>query len=251
MAQKPISQSVLVDEIAKKEWLGDLIITALGPEATDQQKEAFARFSELAKRTRQNLNCADRFNQLFGPVGWIAHESMPVPLLVETVTLAESGFVDKAEAILIERHDANAVQNRFSQLRRARRFKPRMELLQFALDDYRAGRFHACTPVVLMMIDGITTEISKNRKGIFNKESEVFHPDSIVGQGLPLLKKLLTRQCNQTTSARNKVPFRHGILHGRLLGYANRIVAAKAWALLFYVHDWVQLIEPKPTAKRK
>lgn len=248
---KLISKSSLAEDLGNKQRLAELIMTGLGQDATDRQKEAFERFSEQASRTEQNLNYADRFNRLFAQLGWIAHESMPIPLLVETVTLAEEGSWDKAEAILVERHGASAVQNRFSQLRKARRFKHRMALLELALEDYKAQRFHACIPVVLMMIDGISVEVSKNRKGIFNQGSEVYHPDSIVGHGLPLLKHLLTRQCNQTNSARGKVPFRHGILHGRLLGYANEFVAAKAWALLFYVHDWVQIIEPRVAKNRK
>jgi len=49
------------------------------------------------------------------------------------------------------------------------------------------------------------------------------------------------------------IPYRNGILHGRDLGYANKIVAAKCWATLFAVGDWARALQegrkyPRPPA---
>lgn len=51
------------------------------------------------------------------------------------------------------------------------------------------------------------------------------------------------------------IPFRHGILHGRDLGFANKLVAAKSWAALFALGEWARKVErgekepPAPTPK--
>jgi hypothetical protein len=46
------------------------------------------------------------------------------------------------------------------------------------------------------------------------------------------------------------MPYRHGILHGVDLGYANALVAAKAWAALFAAGSYAKTLEasqaPKP-----
>ncbi len=39
-------------------------------------------------------------------------------------------------------------------------FRPRMTLAQKALNDYREGRYHACVPVVLALMDGMVNELN-------------------------------------------------------------------------------------------
>ena len=56
--------------------------------------------------------------------------------------------------------------------------------------------------------------------------------------GLPDLVELMASPRGHTTAGPIDVPYRHGILHGRDLGYGNRLVAAKAWAALFSLRDW-------------
>lgn len=43
----------------------------------------------------------------------------------------------------------------------------------------------------------------------------------------------MTRSRNKTTTEDLTLPLRHGILHGRDLGYSNQMVAAKCWAVGF------------------
>jgi hypothetical protein len=37
--------------------------------------------------------------------------------------------------------------------------------------------------------------------------------------------------------------YRHGILHGRDINYANKTVAAKCWAALFALNDWARAVK--------
>jgi len=74
--------------------------------------------------------------------------------------------------------------------------------------------------------------------------------DSISAQegGLPDLVELMASPRYETTAGPIEVPYRHGILHGRDLGYASRIVAVKAWAALFSLRDWAIKFERGETS---
>jgi hypothetical protein len=48
---------------------------------------------------------------------------------------------------------------------------------------------------------------------------------------------------DKTTTEELSLPYRNGILHGRDLGFANKVVAAKCWAALFAIRDWADAIK--------
>jgi hypothetical protein len=76
-----------------------------------------------------------------------------------------------------------------------------------------------------------------------------------------VLKEILSANRKKTSEDMIFMPYRNGILHGRDLGYANRVVAAKSWAALFAVNDWARAIKegkklpppehPAPTLKEQ
>ena len=58
-------------------------------------------------------------------------------------------------------------------------------------------------------------------------------------KGLVKLKEVFGKTRMMTRSDEIRIPFRHGIVHGMDLGYNNKYVAAKCWATLFAVRDWI------------
>jgi len=116
-------------------------------------------------------------------------------------------------------------------------------LAEKAKEDYLAGRYHACVPVVLTIIDGIVNDIEQ--KGFFAQGVDLTAWDSIAAHssGLQKLSKLLNSARKKTNTETITVPYRHGILHGRDLGYANKVVAAKTWATLFTIRDWAMAVK--------
>ena len=42
----------------------------------------------------------------------------------------------------------------------------------------------------------------------------------------------------KTVVTQISMPFRHGIIHGRDLGYANKLVSTKAFFALFAMREW-------------
>jgi len=114
-----------------------------------------------------------------------------------------------------------------SRLKGIEEFQPRAWLIYKALDDYLAERYHACVPVVLMMIDGFVNDLEQ--KGFFATNIDLTVWDTIAAHdsGLNTLTTIFGKSRTKTTSEEINSPYRNGILHGRDLGYDNRKVAAK------------------------
>lgn len=187
----------------------------------------------------------DAFNEYFSERGWIAYESMNFPLMFEAVELARDGKLDEAENALVEYYDAENLGFLVNRLIGIDEFRPRMDLTKKALNDYLEGRYYACIPLVLMMIDGFVNDIED--KGFFASGIDLTIWDTIAAHstGLNKLTAIFGKSRKKTTTDAIDLPYRNGILHGRDLNYDNKLVAAKAWAALFALADWARAAKSK------
>lgn len=130
-----------------------------------------------------------------------------------------------------------------SRLKGIEEFQPRARLIYKALDDYLAEKYHACVPVVLMMIDGFVNDIEQ--KGFFATNIDLTVWDTIAAHdsGLNTLTTIFGRSRKKTRIEEINIPYRNGILHGRDLGYDNRKVAAKTWGALVALGDWARAVK--------
>ena len=181
----------------------------------------------------------DKFNDLFSEKGWVAHESMNYPLMKETIELAEQNKYDDAEQLIIKFYKEKG-SHLLASLKQLEEIKPRFSLIYAAFQDYQAERYHACIPVFLMMIDGVYTDVINSKKSFFNQGAEVIAFDSIAGNesGLNNIANIFRKKRGQTMTKKITLPYRHGILHGRDLGYANEVVATKVFVTLIALKDW-------------
>jgi hypothetical protein len=218
------------------------ILSVLDPsgEKFPEIASALKKVPEFQKQLEQIATIPDDFNKYYCGRGWIAHESMESAVLTSTVHLAEQGKIDDGEAVLIEYYNPEKLKFRINFIRGVVEFKPRMRLIELALTDYFEGRYHSCVPVLLMMIDGVVNDLTKDL-GLFAENVDMSAWDSIAAHesGLGELTKLIGRSRKRTNSEAIDIPYRHGILHGKELAYDNLPVAAKTWALLFSVRDWI------------
>ena len=154
------------------------------------------------------------------------------------IDLADDGRIDAAEEQLAEHYTAENMRFMLLRLYNIEEFQVRRELTEKVLDDYASERYHAAIPVLLTIIDGFVNDIEQT--GFFAACTDLEAWDSIAAHstGLSALCDVLTTTRMKTTNEEIKVPYRHGILHGRDLGYGNKLVAAKTWAALFAVADW-------------
>lgn len=218
------------------------------------------RVDELERSLKDFAVLPDRFNDLFAERGWIAYEMLKTNLMREAVELGEAGDLDAAEQLLVEHFDRDTIEWGIKFMWAAEAFRPRERLARLVLEDYLEGRYHACVPVLLMIIDGFVNDVSRS-KGFFAEGTDLTAWDSIAAhdRGLQTLAVLWRQARKKTTTDSISVPYRHGILHGRDLGYDNRLVAAKLWAALFALREWAVAVrdnrveepppEPQPTLR--
>ena len=183
---------------------------------------------------------------------------MDMEIAKKALAQAENGDFRAAEATLTEYFDPDFVERELRTMIPLRSFGPRMELTKLALDDYRVGRYHASIPVLLAQIDGLVSELHERQRGFFAEDADMQAWDSLAAhsKGLNQLSAIFRKGRRKTSTERIDIPYRHGILHGRDLGYANQIVAAKTWAALFAVREWALKVErgeldPPPPAPEK
>ncbi|HEY3444670.1 MAG TPA: hypothetical protein VGK29_28220 [Paludibaculum sp.] len=198
--------------------------------------KARREFDEFAK-------VLDRFNDLFAARGWVAYDWLSIEVAKTAIAEAEAGDMDQAEGMLVQHYGADQISLQLRTLMGLASFRPRMRLAELALIDYREGRYHACVPVVLALLDGMVNDLGN--LGFFSEHVDLTAWDSIAAcdSGINELKTLLFGPRKKTTEETVAVPYRNGILHGRDLGYDNRMVAAKSWAALFATADWARRIE--------
>lgn len=216
--------------------------------------EHLAQLPMMRKQLEEMETLADRFNTHFATRGWIAYDFLDVNLMKQVVNLADSGELDEAEELLVEFYDQENLRLLLRLLRGIEQFRPREELARLALEDHLAGRYHASVPVVLSIIDGFVNDFAS--VGFFAKDVDLTAWDSVAGHvtGLPSLSKLFSASRDRTSSEQIEIPFRNGILHGRDLGYANKVVAAKTWAALWAIREWALAVrngmkDPQPEEK--
>ncbi|MCU4744606.1 hypothetical protein [Natronoglomus mannanivorans] len=221
------------------------VLQALGVD-TDGIEEVFedANLEKMQKQAYELAEIPDRFNDLFASEGWIIYDSMDMDVAKTAIGKAESDDMDAAEQVLVECHSPDTVERKLQTMYRVEAFRPRMELAEKALEDYAADRYHACIPVVLLLMDGLVqqlhVDVHGEGRGMFCEDADLTAWDSIAAhsEGLERFVELLRKGRKTTRTEEITFPYRHGILHGMDLGYDNEIVAAKCWAALFAVREW-------------
>jgi hypothetical protein len=213
--------------------------------STEQIEVALAEVDIWEKKVALLAALPDHFNRLFAERGWIAYDLFNVDLAQAAVEKAEAGDIDGAETDLVEYYNEEHILWHLRTMQAVEAFRPRLSLVDKALDDYLQGRYHACVPVVLIQLDGLVNDFGNY--GFFTEGADLEAWDSIAAHstGLEALAKVLGKTRRKLTTETLSVPYRHGILHGRDLGYDNKMVAAKAWAALFAVREWAYKVEQK------
>lgn len=214
--------------------------------------KTFAQFQELKKQA-EILLVPDQFNDMFSKFGWIAYDSMSLDRMVSALSTERESGLAAAEQVLADYYDEETLKYGIMRFHGHPEFRKRMRLVELAKEDYLAGRFHACVPLLLSLLDGLVNDVSKH-VGFFAEGVNMTAWDSIAAHetGLMALAKIMGLGRNKTNEDSISVPYRNGILHGRELAFDNHMVAAKCWAAMFAVRDWAgALADGKVTARPK
>jgi len=225
-------------------------LAMLEERATTPEKRA--EVVRLRKEYEELSTISDSFNSSFSSRGWMAYDLMPVRVMKVALELSKSKGISSANDYLVGYYDKGVVEAGITRLWGVDPFRSRLYLIKLAYEDFLCGRYHACIPVLLMMIDGVVADAGNNL-GFFSEKSDVVAWDSIAGHesGLVAAKKIFYASRAKTEKNRIALPYRNGIMHGRDLGYANREVAAKCWGLLFCIRDVLAAKRDEEANKKK
>ena len=122
--------------------------------------EALRQLPALREQTHI-LYLPDRFNAHFAEKGWISYDSFDIDMMREAVELADTGQVEEAESRLVEYYTDQKLYWSLLRMRGVDTFRPREDLARLVKEDYLAGRYHACVPVLLMLIDGLVNRVEQ------------------------------------------------------------------------------------------
>jgi len=204
---------------------------------------------KMFEEAKELIDLPDKFNSLFSNRCWIAYESLDIKIMKKVVELGEAGDMEAAEEILVDFFSEEQLDFLVNRLKGMPTFMLRIDLILLTKIDYLEGRYHSVVPLLLLLCDGLVKDMSNN--GLFTAGVDVTAWDSIAGHisGLEKLKSILNEPRMKTTTEEIFLPYRHGILHGRDLGFNNKLLAAKCWSLLFCIGDWARSLNNKPKEK--
>lgn len=230
-------------KVIKQFWQFIRPILKIGHFDTTKMDKRLKNVDDLVRQSNELSLLPDRFNEIFLECGWISFESMDVDFLKNSIKIFDTEGIEKAEEYLADSFSPVWVERHMNYLKNSDQFFPRFGLAQKALDDYKNGRFYASILVTITLIDGWVNDLNvvdHQRQGFFAAESKLIARDSIAAHplGLVQLKSVVSRSRLVTRTEEIRIPYRHGIVHGTDLGYDNKYVAAKCWALLFAIRDW-------------
>ncbi|EPP5774575.1 hypothetical protein ACUT50_003455 [Vibrio cholerae] len=216
-----------------------------------KMEDFFNEFNNIREQAAI-LEVPDQFNERFTELGWIAYESMNMEMMQKAINIYDTEGKCAAEQFLADSYDEDTLKYGLLRFHGNRDFRKRIRLAELAQEDYLAGRYHACIPLLLSLLDGLVNDVSKH-VGFFAENVDLTDWDCIAAHetGLQTLSSILTKGRNKTNEEVITIPYRNGILHGRELAFDNKIVAAKCWAALFAARDWAGALadgkkEPKP-----
>jgi len=214
---------------------GALRLVGLGSAKLEETRQ---QLKELQAQLDQMADYPDRFNAHFAENGWLAHGSLDFDVMKRAVDQFERSGPDAGTKVLMDYFSPENLEGRLFFLNWADELCARRRLVELAFEDYRAGRYHAVIPVLLMMIDGAVNDAFGKGFHADGVELDVWDSITTADGSIHNIKSIFQRSRRKTRTERINVPYRNGILHGMDLGYDNEVVAAKCWCFLFVVADW-------------
>lgn len=184
------------------------------------------------------LDLPDRFNRAFVERGWVACESLSTDTMRAAVALHAEGRLETADEVMADTFDRDALDRLILRSHRLHKSKARSDQLAEAVALFEEGRYLAALPLILIASDGLSYDVAGF--GIFTDAADLSAFDSIVGHSssLPALLANVRASRPRTNADPLPFPYRNGILHGRDLGYGDRITCAKGWMIYQALVDW-------------
>jgi hypothetical protein len=204
--------------------------------------------ASLTRRVQRNMDDLERRLRLLAPLGWLVFEGGPDEAYQQAADLLEGGDSEAAERVLCDAWNEDRAALLRGPLHQVMDLYElpeddalvedtipfeRCQEIKEAVDLHLAGRYRGAIHISLAQLDGIAADCAENGRGLFARDGlTVTDNSTAVGHpaNLAQMRRLLTRHCPSTT--RNGRLLRHGIVHGRELGYGTATNSTKALVTL-------------------
>jgi hypothetical protein len=218
-------------------------------ETLENARSAPSRYAQIVSNIE---NVAD----LLAPLGWIAFGAIPSDRYQEAARLVADGDSEAAENLLTDAWEdrldfaLSPLLALYSDQTRREIGHERGLLMREAIESYKDERYASAITLTLTQIDGIVYDMTgKDAKSFFASGRKARHltdDKTLPGHpsGLVVLSALFTKDRKHTTL--DGELRRHGIVHGRELGYDTKRNAIKTFVALFAVVEWAA---PRDTAE--
>ena len=217
------------------------------PELMDVSEEEIAKNEKTANKLKK---LADEFNELFLSRGWVATAYTSAIAAEGAIQIAKTKGLEEGEKHIEDYYNDNwdsRFRPFFSELQQNPKIKEAFKRRQFiekALEDHKEERYYASVQNVAIQIDGIMKDLTGET---FYRKKDTKHlqaTETFAGDpsALPELAKKMSENRDETSSEPLDFLYRHGILHGRDMGYDNRHVSTKALATLLSLTELMQAI---------
>lgn len=182
--------------------------------------------------------------QHLAPLGWAMCGSWPVEDTLKVLRLARSGtspeIIDETITEFWNTKNRSALSHAVSPIRKwSNSYYPfkqilwdRVALLEKAIEHHFAGSYEASIPILHAQIEGLSIDLTGRSFFSKSKGSHPYLDDaSLAGMedNLPIVRVAFSRDVSTTGSF--GYLSRHGVLHGRDLGYATRVNSTKTIVL--------------------
>ena len=211
----------------------------------DCLKNFVADLKDLKDQVAELAELPVAFHEAFAELGWLISESTSFDTARAALSAQKSCRIDDAENLLAADYEGDGLHFVVKRLCQTQGFKLRKAQLQEALTLTHEARFLAAAPLLLIVADGVGEDVFE--KSIFSEGVNLEELHSLAGHpdALPRLVKQMCSTRRKTTEEYVSFPYRNGILHGRDLGYGNRLITAKCWSFLSNIADVIRAREAK------
>jgi hypothetical protein len=197
------------------------------------------------------ISWPDRIAAALSPLGWPYFGSVPSDAYREATQLAEAGKTEEAEQLLEDAWNELDTLLRLPKHRVFGLYGPdwdyetgmsRQRLFAQAIELHFSGHYAGAVSIVLPQMEGIFIDMTgKGASDFFERNNRHLLDDQTLpghSLGLKALARYMTRAVTKTQT--KGVLTRHGILHGRELGYDTRRNSTKALVGALALIEWAQ-----------
>jgi len=212
--------------------------------------ELQTQYEDICEKMKQYTEYPAKFNRYFSKEGWLAHDSLDFSVLKQIVDEYEARGRDAATKMLLDYYGPENLADKLFFFIGVEELRVRKRFIELVLEDYKAKRYHAVVPLLLMIMDGAVNDAAG--KGLHAEGINLDAWDSLTTADGAIndIKAIFQRSRKKTRTEEIAFPYRNGILHGMDLGYDNRVVAAKSWCFLFIVRDWIAAKTSEPDRRK-